>query len=107
MSQRTYVSVKRHELVSFASAMLAGEKGLIEGVRQICALRFEIEDPENEVFLAARGIDSETDAFPLGLARATCSPDYLQRMDREMQSYLSDAQADILAVCREVVSAFS
>ena len=106
-AQTAHVVAKRRELVSVASSMLASEKSLIEGVRQICALRFEIEDPENEAFLAARGIDSETDAFPLGPMRATCSPEYLERMDREMQSYLSEARADILAVCREIVATFA
>lgn len=98
---------KRRELVSIASSMLAGGTDLIEGVRQICALRFAVEDPENEVFLAILGIESETDTFPLGSMRASCCPEYLKRMDSEMQSYLAEAQGDILRACREVVRAFS
>ena len=107
MEQTERVAEKRRELVSIASSMLAGETNLIEGVRQICALRFAVEDPENEVFLAIRGIESETDTFPLGPMRARCSPEYLRRMDGEMQSYLSEAQGDILQACREIVKAFS
>ncbi|AOZ04637.1 hypothetical protein BKK80_01350 [Cupriavidus malaysiensis] len=101
------VSAKRHELIVLANSMLAGELNLIEGVRQICALRFAVEDPENEVFLVIRGIDSETDTFPLGAMRANCSPEYLSRMDNEMQRYLSEAQVDILEACREIIKAFS
>lgn len=107
MKQTERVSAKRQELVVLANSMLAGETNLIEGVRQICALRFAVEDPENEVFLAIRGIESETDTFPLGPMRANCSPEYLKRMDSEMQSYLSDAREDILQACREIVKAFS
>jgi hypothetical protein len=98
---------KRHELVAMAEAMLAGEADLLEGARRICALRFAVEDPENEVFLALRAIDSETDHFPLGAMRPTSSPEYLKRADGEMQAYLVNAREDILQACREIVKAFS
>jgi Protein of unknown function (DUF2489) len=107
MEQTERVSVKRRELVSLASSMLAHKANLIEGVRQICILRFAVEDPENEVFLAMRGIESETDTFPLSSMRASYSPEYLKRMDDEMQRYLSEAQGDILQACKEIIEAFS
>jgi len=107
MDQTEQVAEKRRELVAVANSMLAGEMNLIDGVRQICALRFAVEDPENEVFLAIRGVESETDTFPLGSMRANCSLGYLERMDSEMQRYLSEAQGDILQACQEIVKTFS
>jgi hypothetical protein len=107
VGRRDLVSARRQELVELASAMLAGNVNLIEGVRRICALRFSIEDPENEVFLPIRAIESETDMFPLGTMRASCSPDYLRRADGEMQTYLVEARGDILQACREIVETFS
>ena len=101
------VAEKRRELISIAASMLAGEMNLIEGVRQICVLRFAVEDPENELFLALRGVESETDNFPLGSMRESCSPEYLKRIDSEMQNYLANAQGEILQACREIVKAFS
>lgn len=98
---------KRRELVAVAKSMLAGEANLLEGVRRVCALRFAVEDPENEVFLAIRAIDSETDHFPLGAMRASCSPEYLTRVDDEMQTYLAEAREDILQACQKIVEAFS
>lgn len=98
---------KRHELIVVAEAMLAGEADLLEGIRRICAFRFAIEDPENEVFLALRAIDSETDHFPLGAMRATCSPEYLKRADDEVQTYLAGVKEGILQTCREIVDVFS
>lgn len=97
----------RRELVSVASAMLDGSVNLIEGMRRICALRFMIEDPTNEVFLPICAMESETDSFPLGTTRSNCSADYLARMDAEMESYLSDAREDILRSCREIIQTFS
>jgi hypothetical protein len=35
------------------------------------------------------------------------APDYLKRADEEMERYLADAKADILAACREIVRAYS
>ncbi|MDR1848579.1 MAG: hypothetical protein LBQ75_00905 [Zoogloeaceae bacterium] len=107
MEQTEYISEKRRELVSVVNSMLAGEMHLIEGIRRICALRFAVEDPENEVFLAIRGIESETDFFPLGSMRVRCSPEYLRRMDGEMQRYLSETRRYIFQSCREIIKAFS
>lgn len=98
---------KRLELVAVAKAMLAGHIHLIEGVRRICDLRFAVDAHEHEVFLPFRGIESETDTFLLGDMRANCSAEYLQRMDDELRTYLSDAQADIYQACEEVVRTFS
>lgn len=107
MKHAEYLESKRHELVAVAKAMLAGETNLIEGVRRICALRFAVEDPENEVFLAIRAIDSETDHFPLSALRASCSPEYLKRADDEVLTYLTAVREDILQACRKIVEAFS
>lgn len=101
------VSAQRRELVAVASGMLAGVVNLIEGMRRICALRFAIEDPENDVLLPIRAMESETDSFPLGAMRSNCSEDYLKRADAEMESYLAGARDDILQACREIVRAFS
>jgi len=101
------VGAKRAELVAVATAMTAGEMNLIEGVRKITALRHDVENPDDEIFMPIRAIESETDHFPLGAARAQCAPDYLKRADEEMGRYLADAEADILAACREIGRAYS
>lgn len=98
---------QRRELVAVAAEMLAGSVNLVEGMRRICALRFAIEDSENEVFLPIRAMESETDSFPLGEMRLSCSEDYLKRADAEMESYLADSRHDILQACREIVRTFS
>jgi len=107
MEQAEHLALKRRELVDVAKGMLAGEVHLIEGVRRICSLRFDVGDPENEVFLPIRGIESETDTFPLGTMRSSCSQEYLQRMDAEMEDYLAEAKADILRASEEIVRIFS
>ena len=98
---------KKAELVGVAKAMLQGEVHLIKGCRRLCSLRDKIDDSENRVFLPIEGIESDTDHFPLGKLREQCAPEYLKRMDEEMERYLADAREDILNACREIVRVFS
>lgn len=107
MNLRNAVENKRTELISVATSMLDGKMNLIEGVRKICSLRHAVGDPENEVFLSIRAIDSETDHFPIGQVRERCAREYLQRIDKEMESYLADAKDDILKACQEIVQVFT
>lgn len=98
---------KRAELIAVANAMLDGKMDLIEGARKICSLRFAVGDPDNDVFMPIRAIESETDHFPLGEMRSRCAADYLRRTDAEMRRYLLDAQQDILKACNEIIRVFS
>ncbi len=98
---------RRFELVTVATAMRNGELNLIEGVRKICRLRHQIGDPENEVFMPIRAIESETDHFPIGEMRNQCAASYLQRMDEEMKRYLADARQNILSACKEIIHVYS
>ncbi|MBU0983826.1 MAG: DUF2489 domain-containing protein [candidate division Zixibacteria bacterium] len=98
---------KRNELVAIANAMLSGETDLIEGVRDICSLRFAVGDPQDDAFMFFIAADSETDHFPVGQQRKLCADEYLQRVDREMQRYLADAREDMMTACRNIVSVFS
>jgi hypothetical protein len=103
MIQIDHLHLPRHELVNVANVMLVGDMNLIKGIRRICKLRFSVGDPENEVFLAIRGIDSETDTYPVGRVRSNYSLEYLQRIDVEMQNYLEQAKSDILQACHKIV----
>ena len=96
-------SSKRSELVAVASAMIGGDMNLIEGVRKIATLCHHVDDPDGEVFIPIRAIESETDHFPLGAARAQCSAEYLKRADDEMERYLADARGDVVVACQEIV----
>lgn len=106
MSIKDTKAKEKAELVAVANAMLDGKVNLIEGCRKICNLRDSV-DPDNDVFMPIEGIESETDHFPLGELRKQCTPDYLQRMDAEMERYLLDARNDIHNCCREIIHVFS
>lgn|SRR5690554_2811039 len=99
--------MKRAELVRVARAMLDDKINLIEGVRRICSLRFEVNDPENEAFFIIRAIDSETDHYPLGEIRSRCSSEYLIRIDSEMDDYLEASREYLVDACIQIIKRFS
>lgn len=95
------------ELVAAAKAMIEGKTNLIEGVRKITALRHHIANPNDAIFMPIRAVESETDHFPVGAERTHCAPDYLKRADEDLERYLAEAKADILAACREIIRVYS
>lgn len=107
MSLHELSANKRKELIGIANSMLNGEANLIEGVRKICLLRHQLKDPEDDVFIPIRAIDSETDHFPLGQLRNLCANEYLEKIDSEMQSYLEAAKEDIFSACRDIIRVYS
>lgn len=103
MDEAKSLLAKRLELVLLAQDMLSDKVNLIEGVRKICSLRFAIADPENDVFIPFRAIESETDHYPLGKARIICSEDYLRRVDDQIESYLENTKQVIFDGCRDII----
>ena len=98
---------KRTELVAVAEAMIDGKMNLIEGVRKITALRHDVENADDPVFMPIRAIESETDHFPISAARAHYASDFLRRRDEELERYVADAKEDILTACREIIRVYS
>jgi hypothetical protein len=97
----------RAEVISVAGAMLSGKIHLIEGVRQICSLRFELEEPDDKVFMPMVAVESETDYFPLGSLRRQYAVGALQRLDNELDEYLAVERTDILNACKAIIHRFT
>lgn len=94
------------ELIDLAQAMLDGKLDLIDGTQTICYLRRVISDPDNEIFLPFQLIESDTDRYPRGTARARCEEKYLKRVDRELAEYLRDAKQDIIDGCKNILETY-
>ena len=85
----------RVEINRTARAVVSGAISYIEGARRISSLRFPADletDPDVTLFVA---IDSETDALPLGAARAYWSQAALKGLEPEIER--SEAWARKLA----------
>jgi Protein of unknown function (DUF2489) len=99
--------MKRRELVDVIDTMRSGRLNLIEGVRRICRLRFDVGSEDDPVFFPIRSAESETDRFPIGHEREHWDAAALARMDAELASYESDLRPQILRSCEEIVKLFA
>ena len=106
MDRAEFVKQKRQELVGVARAMLDGRMDLIEGCRQILALRFQVNGSDDEAFLPFQGFDSQTDHLPKGDARNGFDPELLTRFDAEEEEFLQLAKTEILRSCQDILGRF-
>jgi len=74
----------KSQILSLAKQLLSGQLGVIAASRELSPLRHRVETDLAEVLVVFTGIDSETDALPIGEVRQHWSPDALERKDREI-----------------------
>ena len=108
LSHNEYVESKRRQVVETAQAMLSGQLGYLVGSRQLSALRHEIDVADSDAdFLTFVGIDSDTDALPLGEARRHWSAEALTRLEPEIQSAEAWAAEVANEACRSLIARFA
>ena len=99
---------QRQNVVRVARAMLDGQLGVIDGSRQLCALRSRVSpldfDPN---FLPFVGIDSETDHLPIGEVRQHWAADALATKDAELGDAEPQYREMALSGCHRLVERFS
>jgi hypothetical protein len=73
-------------VLRIARQLVAGEIGVIAASRELgyLHLRHEVEPQLANVLVTFTGIDSETDALPVGDVRKEWSPEALKRKDEEI-----------------------
>ncbi len=107
MNYDEFIASQRKKIVSVSRDILEGNIDVIEGVRKLNALRTLLSNPEDEIFLPIRAIDSETDHFPIGNQRANWAPESLKKLNQEIEEYLADARDDIFEICRKIIRVYS
>lgn len=93
------------EIVEICRRLKSRSINPLEGVRRICALRLETSDPDGALFVVFRGIESETDEFPLGAARARWSASELSKLDTELNEYIEQNRKVLDEGCDELIDA--
>lgn len=72
------------QILRAARELIAGRLGVIAASRELSCLRHEVEPHIASVLLNFTGIDSETDALPIGGIRKEWNPEALVRKDKEI-----------------------
>jgi hypothetical protein len=80
----------RGQILDVAKELIGGRLGVIAASRELSRLRHDVEPQLAEILLTFAGIDSETDALPIGRVRKGWNRDAPDRKDREI------AEAELL-----------
>jgi len=93
-----------HQLVAdIAQGVMDGRICITEASRTLTRLAFRLGLEDEEIFIGFRGIDSETDTFPLGEVRALWNPLALLREDIERERYEAEVRESVVIDCAELV----
>ena len=105
VAHEDYVQMQRQHLCEIAKLILAGDLGIIAGVRQLLPFRHEIELAEAEdAFRVLAGIDSETDHLPIGSQRLNWAEAALRKKEQEIAEAEAHAAKDVLRVCQRLLT---
>lgn len=102
-----YETKCRRKMVAFAIALRDGDTDLISGVRGIMRWLCKLPDYEMPMFLGIRGIESETDDYPIGEVRDKFAPEYLAELDAEMEDYINRVRDSLLQDCLEIIDYYA
>lgn len=93
----------QQQITAAARELLSGTISITEAARRIMGPAYELGSALEEPFATFLGIDSETDAFPLGTVREHWSPGALQRQDVERARYETAIRDRALGACRKIL----
>lgn len=95
------------EIVAIAQSIINGQKNVVESLRKMLTLLHKTSYIDDEIFLPIRGVEAETDEYPLGDAREGYSKAYLQRQDEEMEEYLEKVRIPLIEACKNIVCKYN
>jgi hypothetical protein len=93
----------RRTVLNVARGMLDGSILLVEGCRKLVGLRTDAQIPANDAFNVFRGVESETDDYPVGNVRSEYAPELLARLDAEVSTYMSQVRPAVIEACRQII----
>lgn len=88
---------------SIAQQMLAGQLDLVEGTRALDSLAMRMGRDFEEPYRTLKGIASQADAIPVGLARSHYAQCALERLDAEKSEFLRLFGEEIRWACTEIL----
>jgi hypothetical protein len=100
----TDMQTARARAAELATRVLARLESHLLAARELCRLRFAVGLPDDDkAFLAFVGVDSETDALPIGRARVHWSPaalaekaDEISRAEKWALDFAGDAFRNVV-----------
>jgi len=97
----------RAEAVSLASQMLESPTDLIPRCRRLLTVMRALGWEGHECLATIRVVDSDADAWPIGVAPQRLDAAYHRRVLDEQASYCQDAWPGVQVACRAVLALLS
>jgi hypothetical protein len=96
-------------VLTVARQIVAGEIDPLEGCRAIVHVGVDLrtEDRDDPDFLILRGIESETDHFPMGVVRQQWDEIALAEQDRLRAAYLERNRESLIEACWSIIRKYS
>lgn len=96
----------RMQCIDTCQSVIEGDIGLVEGIRIVVSLSFDLGCEDEQPFLVFRGIESSSDHFPIGQPRASWHKDALAREDARRVEFERGLRDEIVANCKEIIRRF-
>src|SRR3954447_25953599 len=93
-------------IVQTAQDLIARGLGVVEASRRFMELAAELDAWEDDDLLYFQGIDSKSDAFPLGVPRQQWDPAALVREDHARAQFEASVYSHAVERCRSLISRY-
>lgn len=101
----TNLAVER-EIVSAARCIVENRCQLFEACRKIAELRWELPDPDADLFDVFVAVACETEDLPIGEQRQYWNSESLKRKDAEGAEYEKQVRPVVLEAAKEVLARY-
>lgn len=104
MTHEEYIALQRERAQLTASAIIAGEIGVVEGVRKLLHFQLDLDEAGREeimrVFIL---VEDDTDHLPAGPETELWNREAVESKRRELQQYEDFYRADVVAACQRLI----
>ncbi len=105
--QPDYRQTLHDSIVDTAQALMAKSVGVVEASRRFMELAAELDAWDDEDLTYFQGIDSLSDAFPLGIAREQWDATALVREDHARAQFEQSVYGAAVEHCRSLVAHYA
>jgi len=95
-----------NSIVATAEGVIGRSVGVVEAARRFMEAAAELDAWEDEDLLYFQEIDSQSDAFPLGVAREQWDPAALVREDHARAQFEQSVYAHAVEHCRALIARY-
>jgi hypothetical protein len=94
----------RRAIADAARSFVDGSAHAVDVCRTILSLSVPAELEDGDELDVIRGVESQTEDYPLGDLREKYSPDYLRRVEAETEAFLARMRPALDDACRRLMS---